>query len=137
MFIAHIGAATAGATATAAVAATTAAVAVASAAGLGFIGDSATTARYCDYPNLGYRNGNITMFLEGIPRQFTPREAILVQDVLVEAYNNVSGICADVYQREMLNATLVQQRFFAELSGTPNVLVRSFTVSHNRTMLRV
>ena len=121
------GAATAGASAAAATAAT-AAVAVASAAGVGLIGNNATT---CAYPNLGYRSGNITMFLEGVPRLFTQRESRLIEDVLVDVYNDASGICADIYQREMVNATLVQQVYYAQLAGSNDVLVSAIKTSQS------
>ena len=119
------GAATAGAAATAATAAT--AMAVASAAGIGFLGGSNATGLACAYPNLGFREGNITMFMEGIPRRFTDRESRLVEDVLVDAYNNASGICLDIFQREMLNTTLVEQKYYDMLGGSQNVLETTFT----------
>ena len=119
------GAATAGAAATAATAAT--AMAVASAAGIGFLGGSNATGLACAYPNLGFREGNITMFMEGIPRRFTDRESRLVEDVLLHAYNNASGICLDIFQREMLNTTLVEQKYYDMLGGSENVLETTFT----------
>lgn len=122
-----------GASAAAAVA-TTAAVAVASAAGMGLLGNNTTAHGYCHYPNLGYRDGNISLFLEGIPRAFTQHESRLIQDVLVEAYNEVSGVCDDIYQREMLNSTLSEQIFYSQLAGSNNVLV---CVPHIRNWLWV
>ena len=63
------------------------------------------------------------MFMEGIPRTFTQREATLVEEILIDAYNDVSGICTDVYQREMLNAKLIEQIHYPELLGSVDMLV--------------
>ena len=63
------------------------------------------------------------MFMEGIPRLFTPRETTLIEEILVDAYNDVSGICTDIYQREMLNAKLTEQIHYPELLGSVNMLV--------------
>ena len=106
--------------------ATAAAVAVASSAGLlSPANDNSTLIGTCDYPNLGYRFGNITMFMEGIPRVFTLRESKVLEDLIVDAYNNASGICLDILQREMLNARLVEQTYYPELAGNEDILVRS------------
>ena len=116
--------------ASAAVVTTTAAatVAVASASGLLSLANNNSTSSIggtCDSPNLGYRFGNITMFMEGIPRVFTLRESKVLEDLLVDAYNNASGICLDILQREMLNARLVEQTYYPELAGNEDILVRS------------
>ena len=117
-----VGASAAVITATAA-----ATVAVASASGLLSLANTNSTSSIgtCDYPNLGYRFGNITMFMEGIPRVFTLRESKVLEDLIVDAYNNASGICLDILQREMLNARLVEQTYYPELAGNEDILVRS------------
>ena len=118
------GAASAGAATAAAAATLTAVVAVAATTGFG--PDNSSNATFCGYPNLGYRQGSIVMFMEGIPRPFTKREALVVEGVLVDSYNKISGVCVDLFQREMLNTTLVEQLFYDELDGTPNVLETRF-----------
>ena len=86
-------------------------------------GSNSTSIGTCDYPDLGYRFGNITLFMEGIPRAFTQRETTLIEEILIDAYNDVSGICTDVYQREMLNAKLIEQIHYPELLGSVDMLV--------------
>ena len=63
------------------------------------------------------------MFMEGITRQFTPRESSIIENLLVDAYNDVSGICDDLYQRHMLSAKLTEQVYYPQLSGSEHVLV--------------
>lgn len=65
----------------------------------------------CGLMDPAFRNGTFTLFLEGFPREFTGRESRLIEDLVVEAYNDVTtgdqseGGCVDQYFREMVNST--------------------------------
>jgi hypothetical protein len=76
----------------------------------------------CPYPNLAYRPGSITMFMEGFPCAFTEPESRLVTNLIIDAYNEASGICDDVFQREMINSSLVEQIYHFSLNDVSDVL---------------
>ena len=79
-----------------------------------------------------FRDGTFTMFLEGFARPFTDRETKVVENLVVEAYNDVTysedvGRCIDRYQRNMLNTTLVNQVFTPLTDNNISMLETTFS----------
>jgi hypothetical protein len=128
---AAVGAAAAGAAAAggmAAAVATVAGVAAAAAtvAGVSMAVSSNTTVALseavpilseCGLVDPDMREGRVTFFLEGFERKFDGRETSLIENLLVEAYNNITlgpGLdsCDDKYLRELQDATLYNQTYF-------------------------
>ena len=73
----------------------------------------------CGVVNGEFKKGRFGFVLEDIERQFGTREIRLVENIIVDAYNNVtrglSGAgCKDKFLREMQNSTLLRQDFTPE-----------------------
>ena len=110
-------------TAAAATAAAATAAAV-TAASVGAFGPAAVEqAVTCTYDNLAFREGTVVTYMQGFTRIFSDREANLIESVVVDAYNDASGICAELFQREMVNATLAEQTL---IDGTPSYVETKF-----------
>ena len=70
---------------------------------------SNANATVCGLVNPQYKPGKLTLELEGFTTEFDSRQKSLVQNALVDVYNNIFSTCADPYKRQMLNATINQQ----------------------------
>eukprot|EP00980_Cylindrotheca_fusiformis_P028078 scaffold22578_cov164-Cylindrotheca_fusiformis.AAC.4 len=99
---------------TAAIAATTAGVSVA-------VSSSQTSPIFlstCGLSEPDYRSGRFSIFFEGIPRPFDSRESLLVEDLVLQSYNEITmgdnvtlNGCLDPLSREMLSVKLSNQTF--------------------------
>jgi hypothetical protein len=106
---------------TAAVAATAAGVSVAASI------PPAPILSTCGLATPDLRNGRVSMFFEGIPRPFDPRESLLVENLILESYNEITlgdniaaNGCLDPLSREMQDVTLVNQTFTPIGDGIEN-----------------
>jgi hypothetical protein len=77
-----------------------------------------------------FRKGSFTMFLEDFPCSFTDRESRLIDNIVVEAYNDVYYVeeqgCVDEYFQEMLDSTLIQQLFTPAIDNSLSILETTF-----------
>ncbi|KAL3940635.1 MAG: hypothetical protein SGBAC_004867 [Bacillariaceae sp.] len=75
--------------------------------------------------------GRVSFVLEGFYREFDERETVLLEGLLVEAYNNITlgpeqDLCQDEYLRELQSATLFNQTFFPETEFNNSYIETSF-----------
>jgi hypothetical protein len=68
-----------------------------------------------------FKEGSFTAFFEGFSRGFTIEEENLIENLVVEAYNEVSGGCSERHKRTMQNSSLVEQ-IFKPGTAQPSVL---------------
>jgi hypothetical protein len=62
-------------------------------------------------------NEGLTIWMDGLNRNFTGTEVQVVEDGFVYVYNNISGGCHDLYQRFMQSATITNQRLVPSEDG--------------------
>ncbi|CAJ1946526.1 unnamed protein product [Cylindrotheca closterium] len=87
----------------------------------------------CGIESPVFHNGTIDLSFEGFERGFNAREQQLVETLVVDSYNlitrgtnqEVAG-CADAYQREMQNSTMLDQVFNAGKDEDPSTLDVTF-----------
>jgi hypothetical protein len=84
----------------------------------------------CGLATPDFRSGRVAMLFEGIPRPLDPRESLLLENIILESYNDITlgdniaaNGCLDPLSREMQKVTLANQTFIPIGDGIENPML--------------